>query len=64
MEFQLRSHTENVGMTFLYHQRHSGTQVIKESVCLSELVKRVEQDGHYFVVAEIEGTKRRRVRKT
>lgn len=50
MEFQLGSHAENVRMTFLLHQRHFGTQVIKESVCLPESVKRVEQGGHYFVV--------------
>lgn len=56
-------------MTFLLHQREStfehcvqariGTQVIEESVCVSEAVKRLEQGGHYFVVAEMEGTERK-----
>ena len=69
LEFQLGSHTTNVGMTFLLHQREStfehcvrartGTQVIKECVRVSESVKRVEQGGHYFVVAEIEGLRGR-----
>lgn len=31
---------------------------------MSEAVKRSEQCGHYFVVAEIEGTGKKRIRKT
>lgn len=63
IEFQVGSHTENVGMAFLFHQRHSGTQAIKQSVCLSESVKGVEQSGHYFAVVEMEGGREKESKK-
>ncbi len=63
IEFQVGSHAENVRMVFLFHQRHSGTQAIKQSVCLSESVKRVEQGGHYFAVVEIEGGREKESKK-
>lgn len=64
MEFQLGSHTENVKMTFLFHLStvswpENGTQVIKDSECVSEAVKRVKQGVIIFVV--IEGTEQRNV---